>query len=221
MIHVASVAPLLEARALSLWRGEHLLADAVDVVIHPASIVQIQGTNGSGKTSLLRALIGLAEYDEGEVYWCGQPTHRVSREMHEALIYLGHKPGVKGALTPFENLCALCSEVASVAGGESVARENVAGVLAELGVADRMDLPTAALSAGQQRRVSLARLRLQPARLWVLDEPLTSLDTHGVGWVKNEITQHVARGGAVVFTTHQPLSFDAVTVQTVVLGESA
>jgi len=206
---------LLQARGMSIWRGDNLLVDRIDVSVKLASIVQIQGTNGSGKTTLLRALIGLAEFDEGDIFWRGEPVGGVRDAMHAQLIYLGHKSGVTGGLTPLENLMALCPELNADTPGVA---EHVEAILAELGLADRMALPSAALSAGQQRRVALARLRLQRAALWVLDEPLTSLDTQGQDWLRAEIQRHVGSGGAVIFTTHQPLSFDALPVQTVVLA---
>jgi heme exporter protein A len=211
---------LLTATGMSIWRGDNLLVNAVDVCVQPGSIVQIQGTNGSGKTTLLRALIGLAEFDEGEIFWRGHPVQQVRDELYASLIYLGHKAGITAGLTPFENLLALCPELSAGAQGVNTARERIVGVLAELGIADRIDLPSAALSAGQQRRVSLARLRLQAAALWVLDEPLTSLDANGYAWVKAEIKRHIDEGGAVMFTTHQSLSFDPVPVQTIVLSDN-
>ena len=208
---------LLEARNLTIWRGDNLLTDDISVAVSRASIVQIQGTNGSGKTTLLKAMIGLAEYDEGDIYWCGEPVRRVRDELLGNLLYLGHKPGISSGLTPIENLLALCPELGSQDEFDQAARQAILQVLGELGIADRIDLPCVALSAGQQRRVSLARLRLQQATLWVLDEPLTSLDANGYEWVRNEIKRHVAQGGAVMFTTHQTLSFDSVPVQTVKL----
>ncbi|MGQ7844929.1 cytochrome c biogenesis heme-transporting ATPase CcmA [Granulosicoccus sp. 3-233] len=208
---------LLKAEGMSIWRAENLLVDEVDVCVTAGSIVQIQGSNGSGKTTLLRALIGLAEFDEGEIFWRGEPVRRVRDEMHAALIYLGHKAGITAGLTPLENLLSLCPELGGDEGGEPAARQRIRQVLNELGIGERIDLPSAALSAGQQRRVALARLRLQSADLWVLDEPLTSLDANGHEWVKAEIQRHVGEGGAVMFTTHQSLSFEPLPVQTLQL----
>jgi len=203
---------LLEARGMTIWRGDNLLMDEVDVEVRTGSIIQIQGTNGSGKTTLLRAIIGLAEFDEGEIYWRGRPFLKARDSLYAELLYLGHKPGISPGLTPLENIRALCPELGANC------RHSVESVLEELGIAERIDLPSAALSAGQKRRIALARLRLQAARLWVLDEPLTSLDSNGYAWVRQEIQKHVGRGGAVVYTTHQALSFDAVPVQSIVLG---
>ncbi|ASJ74951.1 cytochrome c biogenesis heme-transporting ATPase CcmA [Granulosicoccus antarcticus] len=215
---------LLTATGMTIWRGDNLLVDAVDVCVPPGSIVQIQGTNGSGKTTLLKALIGLAEYDEGEIYWRGQPVRKVRDELYASLLYLGHRAGISAGLTPLENLLALCPELSAgnqgLDGARDGARYRITQVLDELGIADRIDLPCAALSAGQQRRISLARLRLQSALLWVLDEPLTSLDANGYAWVKAQISRHVSAGGAVMFTTHQPLSFDPIPVQTILLSDN-
>ncbi len=207
---------LLEARGMSIWRGDNLLVDCIDVCVNAASIVQIQGTNGSGKTTLLRALIGLAEFDEGEIFWRGEAVSRVRDAMHAQLLYLGHKSGITGGLTPLENLYALCPELNAAALASDT---QVEAVLVELGIGDRVELPSAALSAGQQRRVALARLRLQKAALWVLDEPVTSLDAQGQDWLRAEIQRHVGEGGAVIFTTHQPLDFAPIPVQTVLLAE--
>lgn len=215
---VAAPLPLLQARGMCIWRGEHLLVDEVDLSLSAGGIVQIQGSNGSGKTTLLRALIGLAEYDEGEILWAGTPVRRVREQMQASLIYLGHKAGIVSGLTPVENLLALCPELNRAGKPREAARQSIQSVLRELGIGDRADLPSAALSAGQQRRVALARLRLQQASLWVLDEPLTSLDADGYAWVKAEIQRHVSEGGSVMFTTHQTLSFDPLPVDTIRLG---
>lgn len=203
---------------MTIWRGEVLLVDDISVVVERASIVQIQGSNGSGKTTLLRAMIGLADYDEGDILWCGKPLLKARDELYSQLLYIGHKPGITGGLTPLENLLALCPELGDIQQHAEGLRQQLVAVLDELGIADRIDLPSTALSAGQQRRVALARLRLQTATLWVLDEPLTSLDAQGHAWVKKEIQKHVLNGGAVLFTTHQPMLFDDIPVTTVSLA---
>ncbi|MBX2879075.1 MAG: cytochrome c biogenesis heme-transporting ATPase CcmA [Granulosicoccus sp.] len=204
---------LLGVCDLTVWRGDKLLLDAVSFNVNSGELVQIHGTNGTGKTTLLRAIVGMAEFDEGEVYWKGQLIHRAREDMYSDLLYLGHKSGISAALSPVENLLALCPELSRDC------RSQIKAALAELAIADRIDLPCAALSAGQQRRVSLARLRLQQARLWVLDEPLTSLDADGYHWVRQEILRHVEHGGAVLFTTHQAIQFGDKPVKSVMLGD--
>jgi len=201
--------PLLSAKGIELWRGDNLILDDVEVTVPQSAIVQIQGSNGSGKTTLLRALIGLADIDEGQIEWLGNPIERVREDMNESLIYLGHKPGISAELTPLENLLSLCPD------SKEKIRTEVEQVLEALGIADRIDLPSVALSAGQQRRISLARLKLQHAKLWVLDEPLTSLDKKGQEWVKLQLQDQVKAGGSVVFTTHQAIDFNNTPVSTV------
>lgn len=212
---------LIESRNLTIWRGENLLLDNVNLVVRRGSVVQVHGSNGSGKTTLLRALIGLAEFDDGDILWCGSSIRERRSEFHSELVYLGHKAGISGGLTPYENLLAICPELTKGPESKTAIRARIVDVLSELGIADRIDLPSAALSAGQQRRVSLARLRLQQAILWVLDEPLTSLDSNGYVWVKNEIQRHALAGGSVLLTTHQAMTFEKVPVQTVTLAAEA
>ena len=198
-----SKAPLLEVVNLSLWRGELLLLDAINLSLAAGSVLQIQGANGSGKTTLLRLLCGLGEADEGEVRWAGQALYRVRDTFHSELLYLGHKPGVSGALTPIENLRMFCALNAT-----DPAR--ISNALEELALSERESLPCSLLSAGQQRRVALARLVLQPRSVWILDEPLTALDADGLMWVQSQIVAQVERGGRVVFTTHQALPLNGV-----------
>ena len=205
---------LIDGRGLSVWRGETLLFDELDVSVAGGEVLQLAGPNGSGKSTLLRALIGLAELDEGEVRWRGQPTRRVREAFHSALLYIGHKSGISGALDPCENLRALLG-----ADADNPAR--VAAALAELGLGERLDVPCRALSAGQQRRVALARLRLQSRPLWLLDEPLTALDTAGLAWVRARIVERARSGGAVIYTTHQPLALESVRARVLTLGEAA
>jgi len=197
----------LEASEVTIWRGETLLLDAVDLKVGPGEVMQLAGANGSGKTTLLSALCGLAELDEGEVRWNGKPLHRDRAAFADALLYLGHKPGISGGLTPVENLQLFCT----LNGGDA---SGIDSVLDELSLEVQSMLPCRVLSAGQQRRVALARLRLQKRKLWILDEPLTSLDTAGLDWVRTRIAEQVEANGSVIFTTHQVLSLDSVPVQT-------
>ena len=204
--------PLLEGRGLTVWRGETLLFEELDVSVRAGEVLQLAGPNGSGKSTLLRALIGLAELDEGEIDWCGRPVRRVRDAFHAELLYIGHKSGISGALDPRENLRALL-------GAEAGDGARVAAALGELGLAGRLDIPCRALSAGQQRRVALARLVLQERRLWFLDEPLTALDAAGLDWVRARIVARARSGGAVVYTTHQPLVLPDVPARVLTLGE--
>lgn len=182
--------PLLSVRQLSVERGDRLLLQGVDLTISEGELWQLSGANGLGKTSLLRALAGLARFGiEGDV------TH------HAALLYLGHLAANKPLLTPMENLRW------HPAGRQQAAPRAIESALAAVGLAGFEDVPLNTLSAGQQRRVGLARLWLAQEPLWLLDEPFTAVDTTGVQLLEAKLLEHVERGGAVIFTSHQPNRF--------------
>ncbi|HBP96027.1 MAG TPA: heme ABC transporter ATP-binding protein CcmA, partial [Pantoea agglomerans] len=173
-------------------------------------IVQIEGTNGAGKTSLLRLLAGLSRPEQGEIRWQQRPILRQREAWHQAMLYLGHHPGVKGVLTPLENLRFYhpdCSDAQIFAALESV------------DLTGDEEVPVSRLSAGQQRRVALARLWLSQARIWILDEPLTAIDKAGVKKLMAKFARHADNGGAVILTTHQDLPADAARVRKIRLGD--
>jgi heme exporter protein A len=181
-------ATLLAAHALSLERGGRQLFRDLSFDLRPGQLLQVEGVNGAGKTSLLRILAGLSRYGfEGRVTRRGP------------LLYLGHHGAVKALLTPRENLAW------HVAGEGRYRDGEILAALAQVGLYGYEDVPSHALSAGQQRRINLARLHLSAAPLWVLDEPFTAIDRGGVGELQVRLVQHVERGGAVVITSHQPL----------------
>ena len=208
--------PLLTAAEITLWRGETCVLDDVSLAVRDSDVVQVVGPNGSGKTTLLRTLAGLALPDEGEVQWRGKSIERSRNDYQSELLYLGHKPGIAGALTPRENLATFLSLRHAEPNREELDR-----ALNALGLAERLDLPCRWLSAGQQRRVALARLLLEPAYLWILDEPLNALDVNGVEWMVETIQKQAERGGAVVFTTHQPMPFQTLEAKTLSLADAA
>ena len=212
----ADESELLSVDNITVWRGDNLLLNDVSFSLSPGQVLQIRGANGSGKTTLLRVVCGVGFSDEGTVKWRGVSTDRNTDQFNAELLYLGHKPGIKAALSPIENLRIFCT----LAGLESSIKTDnaIRSALEHLSVLPQAQLACRHLSAGQQRRVSLARLLLKSARLWVLDEPLTSLDTAGLSWVENQIDQHVAGGGAVLLTTHAPLRLHGVTVDSLELG---
>ncbi len=191
----------LQARNLSCERDGRMLFRDLDLAIGPGELVRIEGPNGSGKTTLLKILSGqLGDY-EGDLYWGDAPLSRVRDAFLSNLVYLGHATGIKTALTALENLAwyqALAGET-----GSEAAR---LAALREVGLAGFEDLPVAQLSAGQQRRVALARLELTPRPLWVLDEPFTAIDKAGVMALEQRLHDHVARGGSVLLTTHHDLA---------------
>ena len=188
---------MLEARELLCERDERTLFSGLSFTLNAGEWVQITGSNGAGKTTLLRLLTGLSRPDAGEVLWQGQPLHQVRDSYHQNLLWIGHQPGIKTRLTALENLhfyhrdgdTAQCLEA-----------------LAQAGLAGFEDIPVNQLSAGQQRRVALARLWLTRATLWILDEPFTAIDVNGVDRLTQRMAQHTEQGGIVILTNHQPLN---------------
>ena len=205
----------LEARALECTRGERTLFSGLDFTLRGGELLRIAGANGSGKTSLMRIACGLLEATEGSVRWRGEDVRRLREYYSRELVYLGHAPAVKDDLTAAENLRVACTLSGLAAPATDVRR-----ALASLGLAGCEDLPARVLSQGQRRRVTLARLVLSPAvPLWVLDEPFTALDAAATDYVRGLVAGHVARGGAVMYTTHQEIPISAARASRIDLGD--
>lgn len=205
--------PLLTVHDLACARGERTLFEAMIFVLSAGQLLLVQGGNGRGKTSLLRLLTGLAEPLAGEIRWRGEAIQNNRDAYHREMAYLGHLNGIKDELTPVENL-RLAAELARAPMAEAEAEQ----ALVEIGLARCLDLPCRVLSFGQRRRVALAGLVNAGARLWILDEPLTGLDIHGVAMVEGLLRDHVRAGGMVVMTTHQPLALQEVDVVPLQVG---
>lgn len=187
---------MLEAKELTCARDERVLFSQLSFTVGAGNIVQIEGPNGAGKTSLLRILAGLSRPESGEILWNQTAVGRQRDIWQREMLYLGHLPGVKGVLSPLENLRFFhpdCSD------------EQIFDALDEVDLTGYEDAIVAQLSAGQQRRVALARLWLTQARLWILDEPLTAIDKAGVEKIMSQFASHAGRGGSVILTTHQDL----------------
>lgn len=164
-------------------------------------VLCLRGPNGSGKTTLLRCLAGLTRPDAGDIRWLGRPIAEAESGFREALAFLGHLPALKDDLTAEENLdfALRLRGVRADAGSRRAALDRV-------GLGRRLRLPARRLSAGQRRRVGLARLCLDPARLWLLDEPLTALDDEGQQLFHALLGQHLQSGGVCVAATHHALA---------------
>jgi heme exporter protein A len=195
----SAATPLLEARALSFHRQDEPVFGPLDFRLEAGDLTLIEGDNGSGKTTLMRILTGLLRPEEGELFWRGQPLtwDRCSGEV----LFLGHQLGLKAELSARENL--------QFAVGLHGHREHsdIDNVLARVGLAGFGDEPVRKLSAGQKKRVALARLLLVPAALWLLDEPYANLDRTGIELVNGLLEAHIAHGGAALVTSHGAVQF--------------
>lgn len=205
---------MLEVSNLTAIRDERVLFEELSFSIETGEIVQIEGRNGTGKTTLLRIIAGLGDSEAGEILWNGLPTVSNRDLFHQDLLFLGHQTGVKRELNGYENLSFYQSIHQT-----KIDKEHIWGALAQVGLAGREDVPVAQLSAGQQRRVALARLWLSQQPLWILDEPLTAIDKQGVKVLENLFLQHAERGGIVVLTTHQDMFTDSPKLRKIKLGE--
>ncbi|WP_236196586.1 cytochrome c biogenesis heme-transporting ATPase CcmA [Pseudomonas glycinae] len=192
--------PVLQTVALACERDLRLLFDNLELRLASGDMVQISGPNGSGKTSLLRLLAGLMQPTDGQVLLNGKPLGEQRSELARNLLWIGHAAGIKDLLTPEENLAWLCAL------HQPAERDAIWQALAAVGLRGFEDVPCHSLSAGQQRRVALARLYLDSPPLWILDEPFTALDKQGVAQLEEHLARHCERGGLVVLTTHHTLS---------------
>ncbi len=199
---------MLEAINLGCVRGDRRLFKDVNFSLEPGAFLQLQGPNGSGKTSLLRILCGLLAQVEGEIRWRGENIRAIGEDYFTAVTYLGHRNGVKDELTAVENL-----RVSNALNGIEVSVSKGHSVLKRMGLGGREMLPARLLSEGQRRRVALARLVVCNTSVWLLDEVLTSLDKTATLLVKSLIEEHLTNGGIAVVATHQELGLSAGSTQ--------
>jgi|TARA_R110000787_G_scaffold43118_12_gene105961 heme exporter protein A len=202
---------LLSARGLTCIREERILFEELEFTIAAGDIVQIEGPNGAGKTSLLRILAGLSQPYDGNIYFQENPLAQQRETFHQELLYLGHLPGVKDEMTAQENL----EFNLALHGLNSNTAEKTLSEVNLLGFEDAL---ASHLSAGQHRRIALARLWQSQAKIWILDEPFTAIDKLGVKKLEQLFLQHADNGGCVVLTTHQDLSLPAERVKKVTLA---
>lgn len=205
----------LEAMALACERDGRQLFEGLSLSVRGGDMLKISGPNGAGKTSLLRLLSGLMAPTAGQVRFNGQPLPDAARVLAARLLWLGHAPALKPSLTPQENLAWLCA--LNVPAGVAA----IDAALAQVGLRGYEDQPCQRLSAGQLRRVALARLYLEPAPLWLLDEPFTALDAASMAALEGRLAEHCEEGGAVVFTSHHELARRPAGYRDLLLGAVA
>ncbi len=172
----------------------------------------VRGSNGSGKTSLLRIICGFSQPAEGRVTWCSEPIYG-HENFRQQVSYVGHQSGVKPDLTVLENLVFM-----QRLAGESSKESEVKEVVRTAGLFGQRNMMTGKLSAGQKRRLALAKLQLQRRAIWVLDEPLTALDKEFIGSFEQVLKDHLENRGILVVTTHRELKIPEHRVKRIELS---
>jgi heme exporter protein A len=190
---------LLCGRELAVWRGERCLFEQLHFELGPEQLALLVGANGSGKTTLLRILAGLGMPTAGSATWKGTSITELASEERAEIAYRGHHEALKRDLTVVENLAFHSALWGHDHGFESI--------LEELKLDHVAHMRARYLSAGQRRRAALAMLKLQGAKLWLLDEPTTNLDSEGRALLVEWTRRHVTEGGLAVIATHQPDEF--------------
>lgn len=198
---------MLEARALTCIRGERQLFQNLNLTVTAGECLHVRGENGVGKTSLLRLLTGLSKPEAGEVLWNHQSIAKDPSIYHRELLFLGHRDALKEDLTALENL-----QLYAVLDDIHLPGDKALAALWRFGLRGRENLPVSCLSAGQKRRVLMARMLTRQAKLWILDEPFNALDIHAVQDLQGLIAEHVEQGGLVVLTSHQAVDLPHVRV---------
>ena len=199
---------MLELINLDCVRGGRPLFRNLNALVPDGTLLQVEGANGSGKTSLLRIVCGLMSPENGEVRWNGTNIRALDEEYSQTLAYLGHRNGIKEELTPIENL-----KISNRVAGNRIKKQDAEAALKLLGLESRQNLPVRYLSEGQRRRAALARIMTATAKLWVLDEVLAALDTTAVGVVRTVLEKHLASGGTAIVATHHDLQLSAGSFQ--------
>lgn len=186
----------LSADALTLFRGDRCLFQDLSFALNPGELLLLEGRNGSGKTSLMRAIAGLIEFEDGDVMWDGKPVRENRHSFYGSLVWMQHRVGFKADLTLVENL-RFESHLRAQSGAD------LGDVLERLDISRLKRLPLRSLSAGQQRRVALARMLLADVPLWLMDEPFTNLDREGRALVMDLVTEHLGKDRMCIMAAHQ------------------
>jgi heme exporter protein A len=192
----------LSVEKVHVWRGDRHVLQGVSLMLRPRQLLHVSGPNGTGKTTLLRVVCGLLRPEQGLVSWLGKSISSIRAEYQATLAYASHEPALKADLTALENLRFAVGLKRRVTAAELRAS------LDQTGVAACADLPARVLSAGQRRRVAMARVLAMSASLWLLDEPFTNLDAAGTDLLRILLQSHVERGGLALVVAHHDLKLD-------------
>lgn len=200
---------LLEIKNLSCIRDDRVLFKGLNFKLKNNQVLLLEGKNGCGKTSLLRIICGFREQDAGELLWDAQGIN--DSDYFAKMAYVGHLDGVKKELTVIENLKV------SLALGQA-GKYSIEDALDKVHLAGYDDSLVQSLSAGQKRRLSLARLLITQKTLWVLDEPFTSIDKQGIMLIESIMHEHVADNGMIILTSHHDLNLHEADIQKINLS---
>ncbi len=203
--------PLLNASQLRCVRGDRELFSELSLSLHAGEILHIQGANGSGKTTLIRMLAGLIRPDDGEILWQDNSISADPKRYYADMRYIGHLTGIKLVLTPLQNLrfkADLLNQPLAMSAEAALEQVELYGFEEE---------PAKTLSAGQKRRIALASLLMMPGKLWLLDEPYTSLDTAGIAILESLLDQHLQAGGMAILASHSPVTLKQHAINTLQL----
>lgn len=204
----------IEINKLACSRRDNILFEDICFEVSDGELLQIDGINGSGKSTMLRIIAGLTEPNEGNVFWNSQSIVACRYEYQQHMTYLGHSNGVKDALTVEENLVVM----QALSGRPD--QPDFDAVLSTVGLPGMNDVMLGKMSAGQKRRMGLSRLLINQSPIWLLDEPFTSLDTGGKNIIEGLIVTHCQNGGIVIFATHQEMEIEGQNVRHIHLGKS-
>ncbi len=193
-----SIEPIIKVENIAFERNDQQLFTPVDLALCAGDALHLQGPNGSGKTTLFQLLAGLLQPSQGCIHYCGQSIEKSRYDYRANLLYIGHQSAVKSMLTAEENLRWLSPS--------KTTPNQISQALQRVGLKSRDHAQCHQLSAGQQRRVALARLITTDAKLWFLDEPFAALDKQGVELIETLMQSHLQQGGAVLFSSHQDLA---------------
>jgi len=209
MDNIVSQNAVFEVKDIVCIRDDRVLFEGLNFKLINHQILLLEGKNGSGKTSLLRIICGFREQDTGELYWCGNIIKESS--YYSDMAYVGHLDGIKKELTVLENLKMSLS--LSQAG-----KYSIGAALDKVHLSGYDDTLVQSLSAGQKRRLSLARLLITKNTLWVLDEPFTSIDKQGITLIESLMHEHIVAGGMIILTSHHDLNLHELDVQKINLS---